>query len=65
MKASVRQVRASVECSAAGPWGLTGVIEGIMVEQSKHSVQGYLDFCVRHVAGMLHVRCPSPGLLGF
>ena len=42
------QVRARVTCEAAGPWGMAGTIEGIMVQQSATSVQGYLDFCNKY-----------------
>ena len=36
---------AQVTCTADGPWGLQGMIEGIMIDQSAATVQVYLDFC--------------------
>ena len=51
-----------VTCTASGPWGLTGMIEGIMVEQSATSVQGYLDFCKRRCRTEMADKVTSPAI---
>lgn len=41
------QVEARVVCTAQGPFGLKGMIEGIMVDQSATSIKQYVGFCAR------------------
>lgn len=40
-------------CTADGPWGLQGMIEGVMIEQSMTSVKQYLDFCISRCTTLL------------
>ena len=39
------QVSSEAECSAAGPWGLTAMIEGIMAREAQASMTQFLDYC--------------------
>lgn len=53
------KVQALVSCTANGPWGLTGMIEGVMVDQSATSVLGYLKFCTARCRAALEDRVPE------
>ncbi|KAL6773667.1 hypothetical protein ACKKBG_A22040 [Auxenochlorella protothecoides x Auxenochlorella symbiontica] len=44
------QVHARVSCSAAGPYGLSGAIEGFMAETAKASLVEFFEFCARFLA---------------
>ncbi|GMH39329.1 hypothetical protein BSKO_07227 [Bryopsis sp. KO-2023] len=39
------QIVVVVTCSAAGPWGMISFIEGIMAEQARVGMEGFLEFC--------------------
>ena len=47
------QVEARVVCTAQGPFGLKGMIEGIMADQSAASVKKYIAFCSRRCQAKL------------
>jgi len=55
------KVDALVTCTASGPWGLTSMIEGVMVEQSATSVQGYLTFCAARCTAALAEKATEGG----
>jgi len=58
------RVDALVTCTASGPWGLTGMIEGVMVDQSATSVQGYLTFCKTRCRAALADKLADVGAEG-
>ena len=39
------KVAAEAECSAAGPWGMIGMIEGIMASEATQSISRFLNYC--------------------
>lgn len=43
-------VKATVTCTAAGPYGLTSTIEGFMVETARTSLQQWMGFTTRFLA---------------
>lgn len=50
------EVHALVTCSAAGPWGMIGFIEGIMAEQAKTGMMLFFDFCKKEVVQNVQIR---------
>ncbi|KAK9814660.1 hypothetical protein WJX72_009374 [[Myrmecia] bisecta] len=41
------RVTATIICSAAGPWGMQGKIEAVMVDQARITIGAFLTFCQR------------------
>ncbi|GAB4818005.1 hypothetical protein N2152v2_005051 [Parachlorella kessleri] len=53
-------VQAKVSCKAAGPYGLTGAIEGFMAEQARAGLQKWMDFTDRYLAEAAAAGAVSP-----
>ena len=46
------QVRSEAECSAAGPWGLVSMIEGIMAQEASKSMTRFLEYCAHECTAL-------------
>ncbi|KAK9833487.1 hypothetical protein WJX84_006810 [Apatococcus fuscideae] len=54
------KVTATIVCTAAGPWGMQGTIESVMVAEAEKGSNRFLDFCKQECANLIQPPIPSP-----